>query len=91
MRESISRVIPGGEPADGRSPQSICKEVVVSKLPHALSIAAVALVLPAAALADDTLNLDTGGTGIVGDIVLNPDLSISRQGLPQRFQPLAAP
>jgi uncharacterized protein (TIGR03437 family) len=50
-------------------------------LHRAVVIAAVALALPAAALADDTLNLDTGFTGIVGDITLNPGLSISRQGL----------
>ena len=52
----------------------------MSKLHRALAIAAVAVVLPAAALADSTLSLDTGATAAAGgDIVLNPGLSISSQ------------
>ena len=51
------------------------------KLFHPLAIAALALALPLAALADTNLNLDTGATGSSGgDIVFNPGTSIAPVG-----------
>lgn len=53
----------------------------MSKSSRAVAIAALSLVLPLAALADTTLNLDTGATGSSGgDIVFNPGVSIAPQG-----------
>jgi uncharacterized protein (TIGR03437 family) len=53
----------------------------MSKSFHAVAIAALALALPLAALADTTLNLDTGTTGSSGgDILFNPGVSIAPQG-----------
>jgi uncharacterized protein (TIGR03437 family) len=46
-----------------------------------MAVAALASTLPLAALADTTLNLDTGATGSSGgDILFNPGTSISPQG-----------
>lgn len=56
----------------------------MSKILHAVAIAALALALPLVALADTHLNLDTGTTGSSGgDIVFNPGTSIAPVGSAQ--------
>ncbi|MGB7761918.1 MAG: hypothetical protein WBL61_18940 [Bryobacteraceae bacterium] len=51
------------------------------RLFHTLAIAALAIALPLAALAQNNLNLDTGTTGNSGgDIVFNPGVSIAPVG-----------
>jgi uncharacterized protein (TIGR03437 family) len=52
------------------------------KLFHTLAVAALALALPLAALAQNNLNLDTGTTGSsgTGDITFNPGTSIAPVG-----------
>jgi uncharacterized protein (TIGR03437 family) len=48
---------------------------------HIVALAVLALALPLGALADTTLNLDTGTTGTSGgDILFNPGVSIAPQG-----------
>jgi uncharacterized protein (TIGR03437 family) len=56
-------------------------ENLMHKLLHAAALAVLASALPLAALADTTLNLDTGATGSSGgDIVFNPGKNISPLG-----------
>jgi len=59
-------------------------EEKMHKLLHVAAIAALALALPLAALAQTNLNLDTGATGTSGgDIIFNPGVNIAPVGTAQ--------